>query len=116
MRTKGPGRNFIMSLYFESHITIEPVFDERLEDFKKHCAVYKYKVADLLMKKKADGPEEKSTNDSFCTARDKDFDQMKSRMLSLLALLKQEGYRILRFKIEDVVLDSRKDDSLFNLG
>lgn len=104
-----------MSLYYECHITIEPVFDEQLEDFKQLCALYKFKVADLLMKKKQDGPEEKSLNDSFCTARDKDFYSMKARMLSLLDILKKHGYHILRYKIEDVVLDSRKDDSDFKL-
>lgn len=103
------------SYYYECHITIKPVFDEQLETFKQLCSDCNFKVADLLMKRKENGTEEKSVNDSFCTGRNKNFNEMKIQMLSLLHCLKINGFHILRYKIEDVFLDSKKDDSEFLL-
>lgn len=38
--------------YYESHITIEPVFDDKLELASNIAIKYKFKVASLLMQKR----------------------------------------------------------------
>lgn len=87
------------SLYYECHITIEPVFDERLEKFKQLCSECGFRVAKLIMEK---GPNRK---DSFCTGRDKDVNKLSERMFSLLKMLKENNFNIYRYKLENCILD-----------
>jgi len=86
--------------YFESHVTIEPVFGADLEDVKHIASWFGFKVADLLIKKRKEDTAERSANDTFCTARDKDFDKLKKRMRELQFALWYSGYKIWRAKIE----------------
>ncbi len=88
-------------IYYECHITIEPVFDERLELFKTLCEPLRFKVAKLLMEK------EPSTKDSFCTAHDSNVEALIVRMRRLVESLRANGFEVYRNKIEAVVLDER---------
>lgn len=88
-------------MYYECHITIDPVFDERLEEFKKLCEGFEFKVAKLLMEKSP------STTDSFCTGHHKDFTILEIRMRGLTRILRAYDFKIRRNKIEAVVLDER---------
>lgn len=97
--------------YYEAHITVEPVFEDRLEEFKIICHDYKFRVANLLMQKRKLDTEERSKNDSFCTGRGISFTDTKKRMLALVERLEKEGFKVWRYKIESTLLDSRYDDS-----
>jgi len=94
-------------MYYESHITVEPVFDERLDRFAELCAVRGFRPAKLMMKKRAQDTPERSKYDSFCTGRDKDKDSLIERMHALVGDLQTEGYAVWRYKIEHVILDCR---------
>lgn len=39
-------------MYYESHITVEPVFDERLDRFSELCDGRGFRPAKLMMKKR----------------------------------------------------------------
>lgn len=97
--------------YYEAHVTVEPVFEDRLELFKVICHDYKFRVANLLMQKRAQDTEERSKNDSFCTGRGISYTDTKKRMLALVARLEKEGFKVWRYKIESTLMDSRYDDS-----
>jgi NTP pyrophosphatase (non-canonical NTP hydrolase) len=97
--------------YYEAHVTVEPVFQDRLELFKVVCHDYKFRVANLLMQKRAHDTEERSKNDSFCTGRGISYTDTKRRMLALVERLEKEGFKVWRYKIESTLLDSRYDDS-----
>jgi len=99
--------------YFESHITIEPVFEERLVLFRRLCSTYNFRVAELLMQKRKSDTPERSKYDTFCTGHSSTYEDMKTRMLNLLVLLRANNFQIWRYKIEDCVLDSREDATLF---
>lgn len=101
------------NLYYECHITVEPVFGERLEHFKEICARYKFHVAKLLMKKGL--KELPNPNDAFCTGRSKDYEDIMTRMVALMTDLLREGFAVWRYKIEDTILDSHSNDHLFPL-
>lgn len=90
--------------YYEAHITVEPVFDERLKEFTETCKGSEFHVAKLLMEK-----GEPSRKDAFCTGRDKDYEALHHRMFSLLGKLRKAKFKIWRFKIESIMLDSRYD-------
>jgi hypothetical protein len=96
--------------YYEAHVTVEPVFEERLEQFKVICHDYKFHVANLLMQKRKGDTEERSKNDSFCTGRGISMTDTKKRMLALVDRLEKEGFKVWRYKIESTLMDSRYDD------
>ena len=91
--------------YYECHITVEPVFDERLKELHGICLPYKFKVADLLMKKRSSDKEERSANDTFTTSRSPSFEEMHDRMMRCVESLKEKGFAVWRYKIEAVILD-----------
>jgi hypothetical protein len=97
-------------LYYECHITIEPVFDERLREFKRIAGREYFRVANLLMKRSNEDPEQPSQIDSFCTARSNDWDTIVARMLRVIEHLKENNFKVLRYKIEDTLIDSRIND------
>lgn len=97
--------------YYEAHITVEPVFEERLEKFKIICHDYKFHAANLYMQKRKEDTEERSKNDAFCTGRGISYSDIETRMLELIKRLEIEGFQVWRYKIESTLLDSRYDDS-----
>ena len=101
-----------MGLYYECHITIEPVFDDRLEAFRVLCETENFHVAKLLMQKREADTPERSAKDSFCTGHSQDIVDITERMIRLVGLLQTCGYDVWRYKIEDCVIDSRNSDNL----
>lgn len=101
-----------MSLYYECHITIEPLFDEQLDQVKDLVARYKFKVAELLMKKRTEDTEERSQYDTFMTSHGQEYNELENRMLLMVHSLQEHNIKVWRYKIEDVVLDSKINDKL----
>ena len=95
-------------LYYEAHVTIDPVFGERYA----HCAAVGafagFRLAELFMLK--DGSPH--TGDTFMTCRTKDLDAIKSRTLSVVQQLERDGFHVRRWKIEEALLDSKSGDLL----
>lgn len=102
-------------LYYECHVTIEPLFDDLLEQASVIAKKHKFKVADLLMKKRKSDTEERSKYDTFMSSRSDDYTDIKLRMISLISELKTNNIKLWRYKIEEVTIDSNIDD-YFNLG
>lgn len=92
-------------LYFESHITIDPV-PEVLRSFAQRCASkYNFKLAKLLMDKGVDSPL-----DTFMTAHSRSRSDIIERTKLMVLDLQQAGFIVRRYKIEDTVVDSRSAD------
>jgi hypothetical protein len=105
--------------YYEAHVTIDPVFDDRLEEFGRLCQEQGFRVAELLMKKRKQDTEQRSSKDSFCTGTDHSLEDLQDRMVRLLHSLRSHNFTVRRYKIESTVLDSRYEATLFpiaNLG
>jgi hypothetical protein len=94
-------------IYYESHVTVEPVFDSRLETFRSIAATYRFRVADLFMQRERKDTPERSSKDSFCTGRSKSFEEIKTNMDALANDLQRSGIQVWRKKIEAVVYDER---------
>lgn len=105
-----------MTLYYESHITIEPVFDAKLERASSLAKEHGFKIAELLMKKRAEDTPERSQHDTFMTGHSAEYVDLKVRMINLIVALKENGFTLWRYKIEGVVMDSRTEDTLRLLG
>ena len=94
----------LINLYYESHITIDPVYEDGLRKFKDIAAIYNFRVAKLLMEKTP------STIDAFCTSRSKDYTQIVNDTICLVDALQGEGFHVRRYKIEDTLVDSKIED------
>jgi len=99
-------------LYYECHVTIEPLDEYHAERVKKLAAYYKFILADLLMKKRDSDTLERSRYDTFLTSRHKDYNILKERMVSLIDNLRTNGFIVWRYKIEDTIMDSKINDEL----
>jgi len=91
---------------YECHVTVDPVQGERLARLEEICKYYKFKVAKLL---KETGVE----NDlgQFMTGHDQHYSDIHFRMHQLCLVLRHEGFVTRRYKIEQILLDSRLGDT-----
>lgn len=96
--------------YYEAHVTIEPVFDDRLEELARIASTCGFRVADLLMKKRKDATPVRSDCDTFCTSRHEDLAMIELRTSTVVRRLTAAGFIVWRYKIEDTIIDSRHDD------
>lgn len=101
-----------VELYLECHVTIAPVFDEERDRLKQVAAQYQFSVAQLLMRHSAKVPAQAHHDDAFLTGRGKDLDELRNRMEALVRRLRDEGFTVWRYKLEDTLLDSRYGDPL----
>lgn len=62
------------------------------------------------MKKREKDTEERSKNDTFKTGHSQDKDDIINRMLSVMKELSDNNFKVWRYKIEDVILDSSNED------
>lgn len=93
--------------YYESHITIEPVFGEDLEKVAQLAREHSFKVADLLMQKRKTDTPVRSSKDTFCTGRGKDYSDLEGRMMDLAKAIRMAGFDVWRTKIEAILYDVR---------
>ena len=91
-------------LYYECHVTVEPIPAERQELFGIICKTQKFWSSDWALKTE--------TFKFFATSRGTNYEELKYRMERLIAKLKRCDYKIARYKIEDTVIDSKIDDHL----
>lgn len=100
----------ISKLYYEAHITIEPVFDEQRETAAKIAEKFGFKLADLLMKKREEDTEQRSSKDTFMTGHSKSFEDIKVRTIGAVSMLELNKFKVWRYKIEDTLVDSKAFD------
>lgn len=98
--------------YYESHITIEPVFDDVREGAAITAQQYGFKLAKLLMQKRAVDAPKRSKYDTFMTAHSVNLEDITKRTKDLVLALQASGLNVWRYKIEDTILDSRIIDEL----
>lgn len=104
--------NASVKYYLEAHVTIEPVFDDKLVEAKKIAEDHGFKIAHLLMKKREIDTEERSSKDTFMTTHSKSLDDIVFRTSMVVQELRASGFKVWRYKIEDIVLDSKCSDEL----
>lgn len=92
-------------LYYEVHVTIEPVEQDKYVLFEKLAAAQGFWCSEWALKKE-------NGYNFFATTRSKSYDGAYSRMYHLITSLAVRGFKVLRYKIEDTVLDSKIEDIL----
>lgn len=105
----------LSDLYYECHVTIDPVFGTERQLLTKLIKPFGFKLAKLVMLKKgARGAE--SQRDTFFTAHSKNYSQLQQRMVDCVRAIQKEGFAIRRYKIEDTIIDSKIKDILEIVG
>ena len=93
--------------YYECHITIEPVFEQRLEELKLIAKYYGFKPAKLLMQKRKEDKPEHSNKDTFCTRQSTNLEILEDAMKYFLKDLTKRNFKVWRAKIEAVIYDEK---------
>lgn len=93
--------------YYECHITLEPVFDGRLQQASTICQKFNFKIADLLMQKRKMDLPMRSSKDTFTTSRSLSYQDILDRMNACVHELQMNDFKIWRKKIEAVIFDER---------
>ena len=96
--------------YYECHVTIEPIFEDRLDLAKSLALPHRFRAAELLMKKRKDDTEERSKYDTFMTGRGKYYEDLHDRAQALVDDLIAHGFVVWRVKIEDTLMDTKLGD------
>lgn len=100
-------------LYYEGHITLEP-FEIGQQGWLEAtivaaCSIFDMRLSTFLMVKEGQQP------DAFVSLRSDSYDDMRKRMSWAGAYLRDKGHTIKRYKIEVIVMDSRKQDDPWGL-
>jgi uncharacterized protein involved in exopolysaccharide biosynthesis len=93
-------------LYYESHVTMEPVTGFRFEAVKTVAAKHGFRIAKLLMRK-----DEEHRDDAFMTARSQDLQDINTRTVALVQELQKLKFTVRRYKIELTITDSKEVDA-----
>lgn len=99
-------------LYYECHVTIEPVFDDRLQAAEDLAKLYGFRIATLLMQKRKEDTPERSMYDTFMTGRSNQYGPLYMRMGGLIRALQAHGFKVHRAKIEDTLFDTKYGDAI----
>lgn len=91
-------------MYFECHITVEPIPEARVQEFAKLCKEFGFWSSDWALADK--------TYKFFATSRGVERQDIQERMQSLIKRLKEQRFKVFRYKIEDTILDSNISDEL----
>lgn len=87
-------------LYYEAHVTIEPITDLVLRDRIVQLGnSHGFRMATFLMKKDDKVP------DDFFSARGGHYEILEETVLSMVYWLQEYGVNVKRYKIENTLLD-----------
>lgn len=103
------------SLYYEMHVTIEFPGEAEAAELKAWMKenMKHWHMGDLLLMKKED---ERSHKDLFFTARATTEIDAWELVKALCIVLTVLGHKVLRYKLEDTIVDSRINDEWGLLG
>jgi len=99
-------------LYFESHVTMDPVFDADRDKLAAIVKPFGFKLANLIMRKREADGEQPHQDDTFATAHGSELAAILERTRACVRALSEHGFVVRRYKVEDTVVDSRIEDEL----
>lgn len=97
-------------LYYEAHVTIPPLTNAQIAEIDALCAARDWRRSTFVMEK--DG----SIPNAFVSMRSASRQDIIDRTASMVQQLVQLGYTVLRWKVEDTVVDSNRGDQLLPGG
>lgn len=99
--------------YYESHVTIDPVFGARRALLADIARNYEFRIAPLFMRKsQADIEGQPHNDDAFMTGHSVNDKDITDRTSELVHALRTHNFAVRRYKIEETMCDSRTEDTL----
>lgn len=94
-------------LYYEAHITIEPAEGQEFQDFAQVAQMGGWKASRF-------GEDEVDHYEGhfFVSRRGKHLEIMKRAVATTVSYFEMASYKVIRWKIEDTLLDSKHGDTL----
>lgn len=96
-------------LYYECHITFEPVNLPERAKLKEICEEFGFRVATFIMEKDSPIP------DAFASARAVSYATIVMLMVAVVATLNAAGFKVKRYKIENTLLDTNKQGDVLGI-
>lgn len=93
-------------LYYEAHVTVPPLSAEQQAEVDQLCAAADWRRSTFELHKDGLVPN------AFVSARDSSKLSIVRRVAEMCAALRAAGLPILRWKVEDTLLDSNRGDFL----
>lgn len=87
---------------YEIHVTIDPVYGEKLEHFKYLAEIFRFKVANLI---KQNG--QPNDRDQFATSHTDTLAKATERTRHFVDSLRNADFNVRRYKVEQIILDSK---------
>lgn len=95
---------------YECHITIDPQFGAERDLVAKVVERYGFKLAKLYMDKGVESPL-----DTFCTGHNISKSALAEDMTKCCKVLNGYGFKVRRYKIEKIVIDSKYQSDFLGL-
>lgn len=99
------------ALYFESHVTLDPVLGDKRQVLEDLATTHQFRVAELLMRKGDGSAGEPYCEDSFVSGRSIDQEELAARMGAFAERAEQAGFIVRRAKLEAAMYDTNEDPS-----
>lgn len=97
---------------YEIHITIEPLLtDSERGRITQTIERTGFRLADLLMAKRPTDTPERSKFDTFITGHRDDLGEAYKAVRLVVDLIQRSGYKVWRYKVEEIILDSKHADT-----
>jgi hypothetical protein len=93
-------------LYYEAHITVPPLNNAQLAVVEQLCSAHDWHRSTFELHKGGQVPN------AFVSCRDTSRNHIIARTGTMLRLLLNAGFTVLRWKVEDTLLDSKRGDRL----
>lgn len=97
-------------LYYEAHVTIPPLDNAQIEQVDQLCQRMDWRRSTFELHKGG------LTPNAFVSCRDKSRAAIVARTAEMVSALVRQGHTVLRYKVEDTLLDSNKGDHLLPPG
>jgi len=94
-------------LYYEAHITVEPKPNETFEEFSAAFSSRFWRGSTF-----AEDEVDRIKGKWFLSGKDQDLAIIRGHTRVAVGILARDGYTVLRYKIEDAILDSKYGDVL----
>lgn len=105
-----PDETDLSRLYYEAHVTIPPLDNRQTGEVDTLCSQLGWRRSTFVLHKDGIVPN------AFVSMRHESRHAILQATASMVQRLRGLGYTVLRWKIEDTLLDSNKGDTLLPVG
>lgn len=93
------------ALYFETHITLDPVDGEALKKVQELCTKYNMRISTLILRREDGSPGEQHKDDIFISGRYLYYNEAVDKVQAMVVAVQHLNIKVRRYKIENTLKD-----------